>query len=121
MRAQTGLKPDPIVQFPVHLTFRDDPIKILISFGRVATPITWGYIDNLRKNAVFSSVEPIGLFPVETKGLGCRDTSVKYGMPFGSMGCEHCTKPNLFDCHAIHGHLTPECLRRHQEMLEGLR
>ena len=37
------------------------------------------------------------------------------------MGCEHCKKPNLFDCHAIHGYLTPECLRRHQEMLEGLR
>jgi hypothetical protein len=53
------------------------------------------------------------------KGLGGLDTLVKYSMSFGSMGCVHCEKPNLFNCHAIHGRLTPECLDLHQRLLDA--
>ena len=94
---------------------------ILISFGRVATPITAGYIDNSRKNAVFSSASCFWFFPVEMKGLGSQDTLVKYSTSFGSMGCNYCDKPNLFNCHAIHGRLTRECLEIAQRQLEASR
>ena len=52
------------------------------------------------------------------KGLGCQDTSVKYGMPFPTMNCEHCERPNLFNCHIIHGHLSRECQRRSLALYE---
>ena len=96
-------------------------INHLKSFGRVATPNTCGYIDNSRKNVVFSSVDSPGEVPVEMKGLGCSDTLVKYRMPIPNMECTYCDKPNLFNCHAIHGRLTKECLEIAQRLLEASR
>lgn len=55
---------------------------------------------------------------VEMKGLGSFPTSVKYSMPFPNMECDHCDKPNLFNCHLIHGHLTSECQRRSLALYE---
>ena len=56
----------------------------------------------------------IGEFPVEMKGLGCSDTFLKYSMPIRAMNCGHCSddgKPNLFNCHLIHGYLPGACQR----------
>ena len=55
------------------------------------------------------------------KGLGSQDTSVKYGTPFAVMECDHCEKPNLFECHRIHGRLTARCLEIAQIRFEAHR
>jgi len=52
------------------------------------------------------------------KGLGCRDTLVKYRMPMRIMNCKHCDRPNLFNCHIVHGHLTRECQARSLALYE---
>jgi len=31
---------------------------------------------------------------------------------FPTMNCEHCDRPNLFNCHLVHGHLTSKCQAR---------
>ena len=54
------------------------------------------------------------------KGMGCFGDSFKSQTSFGAMECAHCEPEilNVFTCFEIHGKITAECLRIHQEMLQ---
>lgn len=42
------------------------------------------------------------------RGMGS-DTRVKGRTSFENMDCRHCERPNLFNCHMIHGFLSSKC------------
>ena len=65
-----------------------------------------------------SSARLIWNFPLEMKGLGCSDTSVKYRMPMRIMDCRDCDRPNLFNCHIVHGYLSRKCQARSLALYE---